>query len=181
MPVAEATYERLALEDHEGQWEYVCGHVRQKPAMTQEHNSTTRILVAQLVRQPSLDEYEVGLNAGRTRRLAQTTFIPDVMVIPVAYFADTHGTMELETYIKPLPFVAEVWSPSTGDYDVDTKFPEYRKRGDLEIWRIHPYDCEISAWRRQRDGSYDETHYTAGNVPVLSLPGVTIRLESLFR
>jgi Uma2 family endonuclease len=90
-------------------------------------------------------------------------------------------TMRLESYMQPLPFVAEVWSPSTGDYDVDTKFPEYKKRGDLEIWRIHPYDRQIIAWRRQADGSYSETAYTSGEVPVASLPGVTIKLDSLFR
>lgn len=30
MPVSEATYERLALEDVDGQWEYLCGQLRQK-------------------------------------------------------------------------------------------------------------------------------------------------------
>jgi Uma2 family endonuclease len=180
MPVSEATYERLALEDLEGQWEYVCGHVRQKPPMTQEHNSAARLLVAQLARQLSPDEFEVGSNAGRTRRPEETTFIPDVLVIPVRLMTQA-GTMELETFSDPLPFVAEVWSPSTGDYDVDTKFPDYKQRGDLEIWRTHPYDREIIAWRKRADGSYSETRYTTGDVPVESLPGVTIRLESLFR
>ena len=181
MPVSEATYERLALEDIEGQWEYVCGRVRQKPPMTQEHNSAARILTFLLQSQLPLDEYEVGLNAGRTSRAEEASFIPDVVVIPVGMMAALKGTMALETYSDPLPFVAEVWSPSTGDYDVDTKFPEYKRRGDLEIWRVHPYDREIVAWRKRADGSYSETRYTAGEVPVESLPGVTIRLESLFR
>ncbi|MEP6871059.1 MAG: hypothetical protein ABI939_04320 [Anaerolineaceae bacterium] len=35
--------------------------------------------------------------------------------------------------LGPLPFVAEVWLPSTGEYDVDEKFPQYQRRGDLEI------------------------------------------------
>ena len=77
--------------------------------------------------------------------------------------------------------MAEVWSPSTGEYDVDEKFPEYQRRGDLEIWRVHPYDKTITAWRRRNDGSYSETLYTAGSVPVESLPGVSVVLESLFR
>ena len=38
----------------------------------------------------------------------------------------------------------------------------------------------LTAWRRQPDGSYLETLYTRGTVPVESLPGVTIELESLF-
>jgi Uma2 family endonuclease len=45
---------------------------------------------------------------------------------------------ELELYVEPLPLVVEVWSPSTGQYDVDEKLPEYQRRGDLEIWRFHP-------------------------------------------
>lgn len=180
MPVTEETYERLALEDVEGQWEYVCGRVRQKPAMTQEHNSVAGRLAFYLQSHLPLDAYEVRSNAGRTRRPDETSFIPDVMVVPVGLMSD-EVTMRLEAYAQPLPFVAEVWSPSTGDYDVDTKFPEYRRRGDLEIWRIHPYDREIIAWRRLANGSYLETLYTSGDVPVESLPGVSIRLESLFR
>ncbi len=180
MPVSEATYERLALEDLEGQWEYVCGHVRQKPDTTQEHNSVFGRLGVYLQMQLAMDDYEVRLNAGRTRRPDETSFVPDVMVVPVSLMS-AEVTMRLESYTQPLPFVAEVWSPSTGDYDVDTKFPEYKKRGDLEIWRIHPYDRQIIAWRRQADGSYSETAYTSGEVPVASLPGVTIKLDPLFR
>ncbi len=180
MPVTEETYERLALEDIEGQWEYVRGRVRQKPAMTQEHNSSMTILGFYLQSQLPLEEFEVRVNAGRTRRPEETDFIPDVMVLPVPLMTGA-GTMRLEAYAEALPFVAEVWSPSTGEYDVDTKFPEYKRRGDFEIWRIHPYDREIIAWRKRADGSYSETVYTSGDVPVESLPGVTIRLESLFR
>lgn len=180
MPVSEATYERLALEDVEGQWEYVCGRVRQKPDMTQEHNSVFGRLGVYLQMQLSMDDYEVRFNAGRARRPDEMSFIPDVMVIPAGLMSD-EVTMRLEAYTEPLPFVAEVWSPSTGDYDVDTKFPEYKRRGDLEIWRVHPYEREIIAWRKRPDGSYSETRYLSGAVPVESLPGVSIRLESLFR
>ncbi|HEX6031440.1 MAG TPA: Uma2 family endonuclease [Tepidiformaceae bacterium] len=180
MPVSEQTYERLALEDHEGQWEYVCGRVRQKPGMTQEHNSVQWWLAVTLQNQLDRREFEVRSNAGRTHRPSASYFIPDVIVIPVSYFSETKGTGLLESYARPLPFVAEVWSPSTGEYDVDEKFPEYKRRGDLEIWRIHPYERSVTAWRRQVDGSYNETVYTSGEVPVLSLPGVRIKLADLF-
>ena len=66
------------------------------------------------------------------------------------------------------------------DYDVERKLPEYRARGDLEIWRIHPYDRTLTAWRRQPDGSYLESVYRGGIVPVGSVPGVTIDLDALF-
>ncbi|MBA4181238.1 MAG: hypothetical protein C0506_11670, partial [Anaerolinea sp.] len=77
-------------------------------------------------------------------------------------------------------FVAEVWSRSTGEYDVESKFPEYRARGDLEIWRIHPYEHTVTAWRRQPDASYSETFYADGTAEIASLPGVRIPLAELF-
>ena len=181
MPVTAATFERLALEDEDGQWELVCGRPRRKPDMTHEHNSTARILLAALIRQLHGDQFEVSLNAGYASRTGASYFIPDVMVIPVDLVRGGIGSRTLERYSGPLPFVAEVWSPSTGEYDVDEKFPEYMRRGDLEIWRVHPYDRTITAWRRQPDGSYSETLYTSGAVPVESLPGVSVVLESLFR
>jgi len=76
--------------------------------------------------------------------------------------------------------VVEVWSPSTGDYDVDAKLPEYHRRGDQEIWRIHPYERMLTAWRRQPDGSYTETVYTGGVVHPLAFPVVAIDLDTLF-
>jgi Uma2 family endonuclease len=103
------------------------------------------------------------------------------MVIPAAYADGLAGSGQLETYDEPLPFVAEVWSPSTGCYDIDTKFPECRERGDLEIWRVHPYERGVTAWRRRTDGAYSEPHYRTGEVPIESLPGVVLRLDALFR
>ena len=86
----------------------------------------------------------------------------------------------LEAYDAPLPLVIEVCCPSTGDYDVDTKLGEYQRRGDLEIWRIHPFDRTLTAWRRQPDGSYTESQYAGGTVQPVALPNVTIDLDTLF-
>jgi Uma2 family endonuclease len=180
MPVSEATFEQLALEDPEGLWELACGRPRRKPEMTQEHNHAARRLAMLLSRQVDLEQFDVGTNAGYAARGNENSFLPDVLVIPTELLRAAGGTMKLETYSNPLPFVAEVWSPSTGNYDVDTKFPEYKQRGDLEIWRIHPYERTITAWRRQADGSYSEATYLEGEVPVASLPGVSIPISRLF-
>jgi Uma2 family endonuclease len=180
MPVTEQTFEQLALEDDDTTWEMVCGKLREKPGMTQEHNSAMALLAFYLQQQLDLAQYRVRSNAGYARRHEQTYFGPDVMVVPTALTQATHGTGHLEVYDAPLPFVAEVWSPSTGNYDVDTKFPEYKLRGDLEIWRVHPYEKTVTAWRKRPDGSYSEAVYTSGTVPVESLPGVTIELGKLF-
>ncbi len=149
--------------------------------MTTWHNRTAWLLGVELQNQLGRDRYEVRVDAGRTQRSPSHYFIPDVMVIPLAYvrrgLADNYG---LEAYPDPLPLVVEVWLPSTGDYDVDTKLPEYQRRRDLEIWRLHPYEHTLIAWVRQADGSYSETLYRGGDVRPAALPGVAIDLDALF-
>ena len=182
MGISEATYRRVALEDPEGQWELACGHVlRRKPPMTQDHNSTARRLAFFLQQRLSLDEYEVTANAGRARLTTGAYYIPDVMVIPVRLMERQRGTRELESYEEPLPLVVEVWSPSTGEYDVTEKLLEYQRRGDHEIWLVHPYDRTITTRVRQEDGSYQESTVDEGTVRPVFLPGVAIELASLFR
>lgn len=181
MPVSEATYERLALEDIEGQWELVCGRPRQKPGMTQDHNSVARRLGFELQSQLGMNAFEVAVNTARLRTPAGNHYIPDVVVIPTSLMANSWGTGRLQAYAAAVPFVAEVWSPSTGGYDIDEKLPDYRERGDIEVWRIHPVTREVTFWRCQLDGSYVEEQAVAGTVPVGSLPGVSIEIDRLFR
>jgi Uma2 family endonuclease len=81
----------------------------------------------------------VRVDAGRVRRPEATFFIPDVFVVPTAYAIPLLGQQDiLEVFDQPLPLVVEVWSRSTGDYDVAEKIAVYQQRGDLEIWRLHP-------------------------------------------
>jgi Uma2 family endonuclease len=178
MAVSYATYERVVLED-DAVWELVCGHLREK-AMTQEHNSIARILMSQLVRQLDEDVYQVGMNAPALRVADETYFMPDVVVIPNDLQKALHGATGIEMYADAVPFVAEIWSPSTGSSDLETKVPAYQARGDLEIWRIHPRERTVTAWRRQTDGSYISEIHSAGEAAVKSL-GVTIAVERLFR
>src|SRR5215212_7816599 len=141
MPVTEKTYYQVALEDPEGLWELYDGALRRKPDMTVEHNYIATRLFAELIRQLNPREFDVRANMGRVHRLPDSYFIPDVYVIPMELVQQRRGRSDLlEIYDVPLPLVVEVWSPSTGDYDVDSKLPEYQRRGDLEIWRIQPYE-----------------------------------------
>jgi Uma2 family endonuclease len=177
MAVSYATYERLALEDSDAQWELVRGKLRERPPMSQVHNSIAYRLVAQLLPQLDAARFELRMNAPTLHISSGTYLIPDVAVVPNRGLTDETG---LENYEDPLAFVAEVWSPSTGTYDVDTKFPEYRRRGDREIWRIHPRDRTVTAWILQPDGSYTETTHRSGIATVGSFPGVRIDMERLF-
>jgi Uma2 family endonuclease len=76
--------------------------------------------------------------------------------------------------------VAEVWSPSTGGYDVDQKIPEYRRRGDAEIWRLHPYDRTVTIHRRLLDGTYEVSIVSTGVVTLLEFPDVHVNIAALF-
>lgn len=101
-------------------------------------------------------------------------------MIPAHYKTPTEGDPRaFNAFDEPLPLVVEVWSWTTGAYDIAAKLPTYQARGDRELWYIHPYERTLTAWRRQADGSYSETLYTGGIVPVLSLPGVEIDFDAL--
>jgi Uma2 family endonuclease len=181
MPISERTFQQIALEDPEGHWELYCGQLRSKPGMTFAHNQTGIWLTVQLARQLDTRRYRVRSNAGHVRRSAENYFIPDVFVFPLELAESFRERRDvLEWYAAPLPLVVEIWSPSTGGYDVDVKIEEYKRRGDIEIWLLHPFDRTLTAWRRQPDGSYSELHFTGGSVQPIALPGVTIDLDALF-
>jgi Uma2 family endonuclease len=181
MPVSEERYIQLALEDPEGKWELIDGCPRRKPAMTWEHNHIARELTFLLNLQLDRTAYEVVHDSGRVRRSARNYFVPDVYVVSMELVRRSFPQPGmLESYGEPLPLVVEVWSPSTGDYDVMEKLDEYKRRGDREIWLIHPYERRLTAWRLQPDGSYTETPFTGGTVQPVALPSVTVNLDTLF-
>jgi Uma2 family endonuclease len=174
-------YERLALAEPDRKWELRDGVLREKPGMTAAHNELAVTLGYMLMSQLDRAAYRVRVDAGRLQRPSATYFIPDVFVVPTDYvipLLDQHDV--LEVYDQPLPLVVEVWSRSTGDYDAEEKLAVYRQRGDLEIWRIHPYERTLTAGRRQPDGSYEQSVYREGVVRPRALPGVEIDLAALF-
>ena len=180
MPVSEATYLRLIEEDPERKWELRCGELHEKEPMTWAHESIAWRLGFRLQQQLDFDLFEVRVNAGRVRRSEERYYIPDVMVIPRELarrlFSDPNTVVVLP---EPLPFIAEVWSPATGRTDVRDKLPDYRQRGDAELWLIHPIDRAVRIWRRQPDGSYTETVLHGGTVELAALPGVSVILDEL--
>ena len=181
MLVSERTYQCIALEDPNAKWELHRGRLREKPAMTWDHDVVSFRLGHRLQLQLSEDQFQVLVNGGRLRRTARNYSIPDVMVVPVELAVHLRGRRDRLAYFKdPLPLVAEVWSPSTGVYDTDSKLPEYPRRGDREIWRLHPYERTLVAWRRRPDGTYAETLYRGGIVRSVALPNVAIDLDALF-
>jgi len=174
-------YERLALAEPDRKWELRDGVLREKPGMTAAHNELAVTLGYILMSQLDRIAYRVRIDAGRLQRPAATYFIPDVFVVPTGYVTPLLDQQDvLEVFDQPLPLVVEVWSRSTGDYDVEEKLTVYQQRSDLEIWRIHPYERTLTAWRRQPDGSYEQSVYRDGTISPTALPGVGIDLEALF-
>jgi len=181
MSVSEETYQRVALEDPSGRWELHCGRLRQKPLMSADHNQTEFRLVVSLVQGLDLQRFQVRSDSGSVRLASGSYYIPDVYVVPVGLVQAQLGNPGLEVFVAPLPLVIEVWSPSTGAYDLETKLREYRERGDIEIWLVHPLEHTIMAWVRQPNGGYAETLYIDGAVRPTALPGVVIDLAELFK
>ncbi|HEV2108030.1 MAG TPA: Uma2 family endonuclease, partial [Thermomicrobiales bacterium] len=163
--ISEQAYLRIALRDPDGQWELYDGLPREKPSMSFTHNRLSSRLGSLLVQQLDWESFDVRVNAGRVRRRGDFYCIPDVAVIPRDLWPELpEQPGNLEVYDAPLPLVVEIWSPSTGSYDIGEKLAGYQQRGDQEIWRIHPYDRTLTTWRRRSDGGYDETVYKKGTV-----------------
>jgi Uma2 family endonuclease len=178
--ISNEAYERLALSDDDRKWELWDGVLREKPGMSATHNETAFELGHMLRSQLDRKAYRVRVDSAKARRPEATYLIPDVMVVPVELVTPLLDRRGLEVYDQPLPLVAEVWSPTTGDYDIQEKLAIYQKRGDREIWYFHPYERTLNVWRRQPDGSYAQTMYREGIVRPTALPDVGIDLEVLF-
>ncbi len=92
--------------------------------MSADHNQATSRLFGWLFQQLDPDEFQVRSNLGTVRRSSERYYVPDVHVVPIDLVRRQLGNQRLEVFVQPLPLVVEVSSPSTGDYDVETKLPE---------------------------------------------------------
>jgi Uma2 family endonuclease len=178
--LSEAEYEEFVWANPDQRVELIEGRLREKPGMSWEHDDVVSLLAHLLQLQLDRRHHRVRID-GRIRRPPGNIFLPDLFVVPTRFGDEFRGRPGvLAIFSQPLPLVVEVWSQSTGDYDVEAKIPEYQRRGDLEIWRIHPYERTLTAWRRQPDGSYQVTVYHEGAIQPAALPEVTIELAELF-
>jgi Uma2 family endonuclease len=178
--LSEQDFEAFLLSGIEGLWELHDGVLVEKPPMSWEHQNVAFELGHQLRLQLPKERFRIQIES-HVRRPEATVLQPDVMVIPENYgdaFRERPGKLVIVE--KPLPFVAEVWSTSTGDYDVKAKLPIYQQRGDVEIWLIHPYEKTVTTWRRQPDGTYLSSVHQEGVMRLAALPDVVIEIAELF-
>jgi Uma2 family endonuclease len=177
--VSEEIYRQLALGN--SRLELHRGLLREKPGMSVEHNDIADLLATLLRAQLERRQYRVRENLARLQLSSHTYYVPDIVVIPTAMVqALRERPGSLDTYREPMPLVIEIWSPSTGDYDLNEKLGGYQQRGDLEISYVHPYERTLTAWHKEADGAYSRTTYHDGIAHPTSLPGVAIDLDTLF-
>lgn len=144
MPLTAETFASVVLEDIDGTWELHQGKLRDKPPMSVGHNELASLLGDQITDQVDRSLYRVRHNAGHVTAPVGNTYVPDLAVIPLVLIRQRlDNPTQLERSSEPLPFVVELWSPSTGSYDVDAKIPAYQARGDAEIWRLHPFEPSL--------------------------------------
>jgi Uma2 family endonuclease len=179
MVVSVDEYERRSLAEPDRRWELHDGVMVEKPTMSMGHDLAQLELVRQLLHQLDATEYKVQF-AARLRTSDGRFFIPDVCVTPVSQIEADPNRRRLNAYAEPMPLVIEVWSPSTGGYDIDDKLPAYQARGDREVWRLHPFERTLTVWRRQSDGTYSEQSISDRFVSPVAFPWVTIDLDAVF-
>ena len=174
-----ATDERLALYEGYGLVELRGREPIEKPPMSFRHARSIERFGRQLGRRLKPDQHLVFVESARLR-VGNTSLIPDVVVIPAAIerAAFERDPNRLAVYDDPVTLVVEVWPPSTGSYDVATKLPLYRARGDREIWSVHPFERTPTAWVHDAGGAYRES-VASGGVEGAALPSVRVDLAAV--
>jgi Uma2 family endonuclease len=173
-----ATYERLAVLDEFKRTELWDGVPVEKPTMSQGHGDALVELTLALRLRIDRVRGRVRVNHAKLAIPGGNFFIPDLAILPADAFTDPTAA---DLFHVPAFLVVEVWSPSTGSYDIDVKLPAYRARGDAEIWRVYPPERSITRWVRRPDGAYLESVVTAGRIALAALPDVEIDVADVFR
>src|SRR5262245_11040104 len=123
-------YEHLALGEAGRGWELVNGRLREKPSMSIAHEFMSYDLAVFLTNHLPRDRYRVHHDSAKLKRADRSYYIPDVAVTSPSgadlLRADPHA---LNLHVDPVLLVVEVRSPSTGDYDLETKIRAYQDRG----------------------------------------------------
>src|SRR5262245_587527 len=129
MPILPTPHIGMVLSDPEARWEVEGGQPREKPAMAFEHSEAASELGFGLRAQLDRRRFRVHVDGGRLLIDGDNFFIPEVAVIPLALAERFRHRSDIVALCeKPLPLVIQVWSPSTGGYDVSQKMPRCQQR-----------------------------------------------------
>jgi Uma2 family endonuclease len=88
-----------------------------------------------------------------------------------------------DRYIKRHPkLIAEVLSPSTQAFDLDTKFEDYRKLDSLEEYvLVFQNTQQVECCRRTADNTWETVVYKAGDAVALKSLGLEFDIAELYR
>ena len=106
-----------------------------------------------------------------------TVVQPDICVVCDLSKLDERGCLGAPD------LVIEIQSLSSKRYDLNEKFNIYQAGGVKEYWVVSPLEKGINVFILQEDGKYDSGTVYEGNteVPVQTLPGLSINTEKLFK
>ncbi len=100
---------------------------------------------------------------------------PDILVVCDLSKLDDKG------YQGAPDFIIEIISPSTASKDYITKRQLYEKNGVKEYWIVHPIDKVVQRYLLE-NGKYNiSIHEGKGSLEVVTLPGLVIDLDLVFK
>ena len=103
------------------------------------------------------------------------TFVPDLVVV-----CDREKITEKRILGAP-DLATEILSPSNADHDKEYKYRKYLSAGVIEYWIVDPEAEEIKVNLLNKEGEYEETTYTKGEViKVFILDNLSIDVTDLF-
>lgn len=108
-----------------------------------------------------------------------TVVQPDICIVCDESKLDMRGCLGAPDMI------VEILSPSTQKYDLNDKFNIYEASGVKEYWVVSPKEKAVNVFILQDNGKYDEgsVYDELGgkkDVPVQTLPGLTLTLNDIF-
>lgn len=100
------------------------------------------------------------------------------MTLPA--FEEDEAVGSLDDIGAAVPWIADVWSPYAGGYDIDRKLPGSHHRGSAENRRIYPSERTVTIRRRQRVGLYKEPVDSRATRRRAAYPEITTDVDDLF-
>lgn len=159
-------------------YQLIGGELVMTPSPTPYHQMVSMKLVVQMAGLVLEKALGIVLHAPVDVYLAETeTYQPDILFI-------AHERLAIieETRINGAPdLVVEILSPSTGYYDLRSKFKVYEKCGVREYWIVDPQNKSVQVFcLREGKFALDQEVEQQGMVKSRVIAGLEVQVESLF-
>jgi len=172
------TYEDYARLPEGAPYQLIGGELVMTPSPTPYHQMVSMKLELQMAGYVLEKNLGIVLYAPLDVYLEETeTYQPDLIFI-------SNERMHIieEERIRGAPdLVVEILSPSTGYYDLRSKYRVYEKGGVREYWIVDPRHRSVQIFSL-REGKFvlDQEAEEQGTVRSRVIPGFEVRVESIF-